>query len=211
MEHEMAYIPYVPYEEARSSLKEFYRKYGGSKNKVDNIIRIHSKNPLSMKHHFELYAHLMRGPSPLTRIQREMIAIVVSACNDCFYWINHHGAGLRKLVDDEDLPKALVKNYKVAILSRQDRAMLDYAAKLTVTPADVEERDVVHLKELGFDDTGVLDICQVTAYYNYVNRLADGLGVELEQEWKGELVVTEEEMKRWMHERDSVKGSLWSK
>jgi len=81
----MAYIPYVPYEEARSSLKEFYRKYGGSKNKVDNIIRIHSKNPLSMKHHFELYAHLMRGPSPLTRIQREMIAIVVSACNDCFY------------------------------------------------------------------------------------------------------------------------------
>jgi len=111
-------------------------------------------------------------------------------------------------VDDEDLPRALVKNYKVAILSRQDRAMLDYAAKLTVTPADVEERDVVHLKELGFDDTGVLDICQVTAYYNYVNRLADGLGVELEQEWKGELVVTEEEMKRWMHERDSVKGSL---
>ena len=81
----MAYIPYVPYEEAGASLQESYRKYGGPKKKVDNIIRVHSLNPPSMKHHFDLYAHLMRGDSPLSLIQREMIAIVVSACNDCFY------------------------------------------------------------------------------------------------------------------------------
>ena len=81
----MAYIPYVPYEQAQTTLQELFRKYGGSDNKVDNIIGIHSKNPLSMKHHYELYAHFMRGHSPLSLIQREMIAIVVSACNDCFY------------------------------------------------------------------------------------------------------------------------------
>ena len=81
----MAYIPYVPYEEAEASLQELYRKYGGSNKKVDNIIRIHSQNPPSMKHHFDLYAHLMRGQSPLSLLQREMIAIVVSTCNDCFY------------------------------------------------------------------------------------------------------------------------------
>lgn len=80
----MAHIPYVPYEEAAGLLQELYRRYAGP-NGVDNILRIHSLNPRSMKDHVELYAHLMRGPSPLTREQREMIAVTVSAANDCFY------------------------------------------------------------------------------------------------------------------------------
>lgn len=81
----MALIPYVAYEEAQGLLGELYEKYGGRRRQIDNIIRIHSLNPRSMRDHMELYAHLMRGPSPLTRVQREMIAIVVSAQNDCFY------------------------------------------------------------------------------------------------------------------------------
>ena len=81
----MAHIPYVPYEEAQGSLAELYQRYGGPEMKVDNIIRLHSLNPPSMEHHMGLYAHLMRGPSPLSRIQREMIAVTVSAVNDCFY------------------------------------------------------------------------------------------------------------------------------
>lgn len=81
----MAFIPYVPYEEAQGLLAELYRRYGGGNQSVDNIIRIHSLNPPSMTHHVQLYAHLMRGPSPLTRVQREMIAVTVSAANDCFY------------------------------------------------------------------------------------------------------------------------------
>jgi alkylhydroperoxidase family enzyme len=68
----------VPYEEAQGSL-------GGPEVKVDNILRIHSLNPPSMEHHVQLYAHLMRGPSPLSRIQREMIAVTVSVVNRCFY------------------------------------------------------------------------------------------------------------------------------
>ena len=105
-------------------------------------------------------------------------------------------------------PRDLVKNYKQAKLSYQDRAMLDYAVKLTNTPAEIEELDVVLLRETGFSDTAILDICQVTAYYNYVNRLADGLGVELEDGWEGTLVVTEEEFANWMAEKDYSKGSL---
>ena len=81
----MAYIPYVPYEQAKGVLAESYARYGGPEMAVDNIIRIHSLNPLSMEHHVQLYAHLMRGPSDLTRIQREMIALTVSAANDCYY------------------------------------------------------------------------------------------------------------------------------
>lgn len=71
--------------------------------------------------------------------------------------------------------------------------MLAYAVKLTHTPADVGEEDVEALRDAGFDDTAILDICQVTSYYNYVNRLADGLGVELEEYWLDEdLTMTEE-------------------
>ena len=81
----MAHIPYVPYEEAQDTLTELYRRYGGSEMRVDNIIRIHSLDPPSMEHHMRLYAHLMRGPSPLSRVKREMIAVTVSGVNDCFY------------------------------------------------------------------------------------------------------------------------------
>lgn len=112
------------------------------------------------------------------------------------------------MLDDGILPRDLVKNYKQAKLSHQDRAMLDYAVKLTNTPAEIEEIDVVLLRKTGFSDTAILDICQVTAYYNYVNRLADGLGVELEDGWEGKLVVTEEEFTNWMAEKDYSKGSL---
>ena len=81
----MAFIPYVPYEEATGALAGLYARYAGSRGWIDNIIRIHSLNPPSMEHHVVLYAHLMRGRSPLSRVQREMIAVAVSAANDCFY------------------------------------------------------------------------------------------------------------------------------
>lgn len=81
----MAFIPYVPYDEAMGLLADLYRRYGGAEERVDHIIRVHSLNPRSMRDHVELYVHLMRGPSPLSRAQREMIAVTVSATNDCFY------------------------------------------------------------------------------------------------------------------------------
>jgi alkylhydroperoxidase family enzyme len=81
----MAYISYVPYEDAGGLLAELYEQCGDGSGGVDNIIRIHSLNPRSMRDHMGLYAHLMRGRSPLTRIQREMLAVTVSGLNDCFY------------------------------------------------------------------------------------------------------------------------------
>ena len=81
----MAYIPYVPYEDAAGLLAELYEQYGDVSRGVDNILRVHSLNPRSMRDHVGLYVHLMRGRSPLTKIQREMVAVTVSALNDCFY------------------------------------------------------------------------------------------------------------------------------
>lgn len=81
----MAFIPYVPAEAAEGVLADLYDRYSDDSGQLDNILRIHSLNPRSLEDHVRLYAHLMRGPSPLTRVQREMIAVVVSAENDCFY------------------------------------------------------------------------------------------------------------------------------
>ncbi len=81
----MAHIPYVPRHEAGPDLAALYRRYADGNGHLDHILRVHSLNPPSMQHHYELYRHLMAGPSPLTRRQREMIAVAVSAENDCFY------------------------------------------------------------------------------------------------------------------------------
>ena len=94
--------------------------------------------------------------------------------------MNHHGAGLRTLLGSAEIPRALARDYRSAEISGADRAMLDYAVRLTRSPRSVVESDIERLRALGFDDRAVLDICQITSYYNYVNRLADGLGVELE-------------------------------
>ena len=81
---------------------------------------------------------------------------------------------------DDDRRAAIEQDYREAQLSPRERAMLNYAVKLTLTPSEMEQADVQHLREIGLSDAAILDLCQVSAYYNYVNRLAEGLGVELE-------------------------------
>ena len=99
----------------------------------------------------------------------------------------HHGAGLLKLTRDEDLVESLKRDYRQAKLSSSNRLMLDYVDKLTRHLSSVSESDVSSLKHGGFSDAAILDINQVAAYYNFVNRLADGLGVELEPYWESRI------------------------
>ena len=154
----------------------------------DNILRIHGVHSRTMRQHYDLYKQLMYSKGPLSRIQREMIAVVVSAENKCRYWLHHHGAGLRRLLevkgvvgaDHEKLLASLASDYRKADLHAADLAMLDYAVKLTHAPGDMIEADVSSLRAQGFDDRAIHDICAITAYYAFVNRIADGLGVELE-------------------------------
>lgn len=102
--------------------------------------------------------------------------------------MHHHGAGLRRLLQvkganvdrQEELISALTSDYRTGDLSSRDRVMLDYAVKLTETPAEITEPDVEGLRAVGFDDRAIHDICAITAYYAFVNRIADGLGVEIE-------------------------------
>ena len=88
------------------------------------------------------------------------------------------------MTGDRDLVSKLSEDFRTADVSPADRAMLEYAAKLTAEPWNMEESDVGTLRSCGFSEAAILDICQVTAYYAFVNRLADGLGVELEEYWR---------------------------
>ncbi len=104
--------------------------------------------------------------------------------------MHHHGAGLRRALtkngvsesEQEKLLTLLKRDYQTADLTAADRAMLDYAAKLTRMPAAVNRKDVEKLRAAGFDDAAIHDICTIAAYFAFVNRIADGLGVELENE-----------------------------
>ena len=95
----------------------------------------------------------------------------------------HHGAGLLRLTENKTLVTALQTDWYQANLSPADGVMLTYVEKLTLTPWNMEKGDVAALRVAGFSEAAILDINQVTAYYAYVNRLADGLGVELEEYW----------------------------
>jgi uncharacterized peroxidase-related enzyme len=100
--------------------------------------------------------------------------------------VTHHGEGLRRLTKDDELVERLKSDFRQAPLSEQDRAMLEYAVKLTVEPWNMTQADVERLRHAGFQDADILDINQITGYYAFVNRLADGLGVELEPFWTKE-------------------------
>lgn len=179
----MAWIKVIKEDEASGELREFYDKHITPEGVVDNILKIHSLNPPSLQGHYDFYRTLMFGKSDLSRVQREMIAVAVSVVNKCHYWITHHGAGLRRLTKNDVLLQHLKRDYKAAPISSAEMAMLDYAVKLTKTPWEMIAEDIAHLRQEGFSDAAILDINQITGYYNFVNRLADGLGVELEHYW----------------------------
>lgn len=115
---------------------------------------------------------LMQGPSGLSPLEREMIAATVSAQNRCYYCITVHGAAVRSLSGDPVLGEMLVMNYREARLGKRQRAMLDFAVKLTAEPWTIEEADRSVLRRAGFSDRDIWDISAVASFYNMTNRLA---------------------------------------
>ena len=141
---------------------------------VPNVLRAYAFDVEKLNTFTALYNDLMLGPSDLTKLEREMIAVVVSSINKCFYCLVAHGAAVRSLSSDPQLGEMLVMNYKVADLPPRQRAMLDFAAKLTKSSADVEDADRQVLRDHGFTDRDIWDIASVAAFFNMTNRVASG-------------------------------------
>jgi uncharacterized peroxidase-related enzyme len=179
----MSWIREIETEEAQGELKVVYDQLLESRGKVANILKVHSLNPGSMRTHLEMYMQLMFARSRLSRGEREAIAVAVSAANDCAYCVNHHAEALGRFEKDPARLKQLAADYsKVTDLSERHRAILDYATRLTRTPAEVSERDMDKLREAGLSDEEILDTALVTAYFNFVNRMALGLGVSFSED-----------------------------
>jgi uncharacterized peroxidase-related enzyme len=143
---------------------------------VPNVLRVYAIRPRHLQLWNAFYDDLMRGDSGLTKAQREMIAVVVSTANRCHYCIVSHSAALRKLTGDPLLVEQLATNHAYARVDAKERAMLDFALKLTERSSSCAEADVEALREAGWSDEDVMDIAEVAAMFNFTNRLASGLG-----------------------------------
>jgi uncharacterized peroxidase-related enzyme len=141
---------------------------------VPNVLRAYAFDIDKLDAFAAMYNDLMLGDSALTKLEREMIAVAVSSVNKCYYCLVAHGAAVRELSGDPQLGEALVMNYRVAKITEKQRAMLDFAVKLTEASAKVEEADRQALRDAGFTDRDIFDIASVAGFFNMTNRVASG-------------------------------------
>lgn len=152
---------------------------------VPNVARLLAVTPSHFRGWWRYFDELMRGPSGLSKTQREMIAVVVSAEADCPYCEVAHAAALRLRTKDPALVDRLAVNYRHVDLDPADRVMLDFAVKLTRTPNECGREDLERLREVGFGDEDILHLVEVTAIFNYNVRLATATGLLPNPEYHG--------------------------
>ncbi len=152
---------------------------------VPNVLRAHAFDIAKLDAFTALYNDLMLGDSSLDKLEREMIAVVVSAVNRCFYCLVAHGAAVRQLSGDPVLGEMLVMNWRVADLDARRTAMLSFAEKLTKSSADVVEADRQALRDAGFSDRDIWDIASVAGFFNMTNRVASGTAMVPNPEYHG--------------------------
>ena len=139
---------------------------------IPNVLAAYSFNETKLRAFTDMYNDLMLGESALSKLEREMIAVVVSSINKCFYCLTAHGAAVRALSSDPKLGEMMVMNYRVAPLEPKQKAMLDFAALLTESPDAIEEEDREALREAGWSDRDIWDIASVVGFFNMSNRVA---------------------------------------
>jgi len=139
---------------------------------VPNVLKAYAFDMTKLSAFVAMYNDLMLAPSGLSKLEREMIAVAVSAQNRCYYCLVAHGAAVRQLSGDPVLGELMAMNYRAARLSKRERAMLDFAVKLTAEPWLIEEADRAGLRQAGFTDRDIWDIAAVAGFFNMSNRVA---------------------------------------
>lgn len=178
----MPYIKTISYEESAGDLRQIYEGLIRARGKLAEVHQIQSLNPAALIAHMELYKAVMFSRSPLKRYQQEMMAVVVSAANQCRYCIKHHQEALLFYWKDEARVDQLLHSRETAGLNEVDLGLCWYAEALTLSPSEVTQEEIEQLRSLGLDDRAILDATQVIAYFNFVNRLVSALGVEFTED-----------------------------
>lgn len=214
----MTWIQTIVPSEAKGELAELYRRVAGPGGAVDHVLSVHSLRPHTLEGHMALYQSVLHNSgNELEKWYLELVGVWTSRINGCGYCVEHHSAGLRRLLVRErgevghELHAALLVGLAALeagaeidvalgdLLDFAQRAGIDYAAKLTRTPSAVAASDIDALREAGWDDGRVLELNQVTSYFNYVNRSVLGLGVALEGEQLGLSPGDSDDVGNWQH------------
>lgn len=182
----MPFIKVIDETEAEGKLKEAYENIISSRGKLSNIMKIHSLMPDTMIKHLELYKSIMFGKSNISREVKEMIAVVVSVANKCDYCINHHAEALNFYWKDKEKLNRFIFDFRSVEFEAKVKLLLEYAYELTVTPQNISLATTKSLHSSGWNDEDILLANLIISYFNFVNRIALGLGVEFtEDEIKG--------------------------
>jgi len=150
---------------------------------IPNVLQAYAFDIDKLNAFTGMYNNLMLGDSELSKLEREMIVVVVSSENRCWYCQVAHGAAVRALSGDPALGEAMVMNYRAANLDTRQRAMLDFAAKLTNDSAKIDEPDRQILRDVGFSDRDIFDIASVAAFFNMTNRVASAIDMQPNPEY----------------------------
>jgi uncharacterized peroxidase-related enzyme len=181
----ISWIETISYQDSDGYLRELYDQVRTPHGTVDNVMKAHSLRPHTMAGHLALYKSVLHNPGnslPLWFL--ETVAVYTSLINACAYSFAHHFNNVRKLLDDDEragaIEQALRERKPEAAFEGKELALLRYTAKLTSSPGALIEADVAGLRTAGADDGEILEVNQVCAYFNYSNRLLNGLGVTTE-------------------------------
>ena len=177
----MAWIKTVSRNKASGETKKVYDRIMRERGHLANIFIAQGLDPEVLKQHLDLYEILMIDAGPLSREEREMIAVIVSAANRSAYGAIHHSEALATVDKDPEALYKLIKEFTAKKESRREKALLAYAAKLTLAPNDITGEDIKDLRQAGLTDEEILRANLIAGYFNFSNRIALGLGVELEE------------------------------
>ena len=178
----MSWIDTIAYEKADAKLKALYDRVKGPNNNVDNIMMMHSLRPHTMEGHMAIYKYVLHHrDNTIDKWFLETLGVWVSTLNKCEYCIEHHFAGLKRLLNDDEKAtqiRSAIDTNKIeeAPLENCQKTAMEYARKLTHNPGSISEESIEKLRADGYTDGEILEINQVCAYFSYANRTVLGLG-----------------------------------
>lgn len=201
----MSWIKLISYQESKGKLRRLYDKVTGPNYNVDNIMMVHGLRPHTMVGHMSLYKNVLHhSDNTLPKWYLETLGVFVSMLNNCDYCVEHHFAGLMRLLSDEhkanEIRESLLNRTFLNVLNDKFVRGLEYAEKLTLNAKSLEENDVTLLHQSGLTDGEILEINQVVSYFNYANRTVLGLGVSTKGDILGLSPNDSSDETNWNHQ-----------
>jgi len=199
----LTWIHTIAFDDATGRLRQLYDRVKGPGDNVDNIMMAHSLRPHTMDGHMTLYKYVLHhSANTMPKWFLEALGVFVSSINRCGYCVEHHFAGLGRLLKDDARAAAMREALETerfdGVFDAREQAALGYAARVTRDPASLSAADVEALRHGGFDDGQILEINQVVAYFAYANRTVLGLGVDTDGDILG-LSPNNSDLDDWSH------------